>query len=41
MIIIALAQIQMSFNVSALPVSVGAIVEDFDSVFWVCRRRRS
>jgi MFS family permease len=31
MLIIALAQIQMSFNVSALPVSVGAIVEDFDT----------
>lgn len=27
--IIALAQIQMSFNVSALPVSIGGIVEDF------------
>jgi MFS family permease len=31
MIIIALAQIQMSFNVSALPVSIGAIVEEFDT----------
>lgn len=31
MIIIALAQIQMSFNVSALPVSIGKIVEDFDT----------
>lgn len=29
MVIIALAQIQMSFNVSALPVSIGGIVEDF------------
>ncbi len=27
--VIALAQIQMSFNVSALPVSIGGIVEDF------------
>ncbi|MFN8377291.1 MAG: MFS transporter [Anaerolineae bacterium] len=31
MLIIALAQIQMSFNVSALPVSVGGIVEDFNT----------
>jgi MFS family permease len=31
MIIIALAQIQMGFNVSALPVSIGGIVEDFDT----------
>lgn len=31
MIIIALAQIQMSFNVSALPVSIGKIVEAFDT----------
>ncbi len=31
MMIIALAQIQMSFNVSALPVSIGAIVEEFDT----------
>jgi len=31
MLIIALAQIQMSFNVSALPVSIGGIVEDFDT----------
>jgi MFS family permease len=29
MLIIALAQIQMGFNVSALPVSIGGIVEDF------------
>ncbi|MFL7870541.1 MAG: MFS transporter [Anaerolineales bacterium] len=29
MMIIALAQIQMGFNVSALPVSIGGIVEDF------------
>jgi len=29
MLIIALAQIQMGFNVSALPVSMGGIVEDF------------
>lgn len=28
MLIIALAQIQMAFNVSALPVSIGAIIED-------------
>jgi MFS family permease len=31
MLIIALAQIQMAFNVSALPVSIGGIVEDFDT----------
>jgi MFS family permease len=31
MIIIALAQIQMGFNVSALPVSIGGIVEEFDA----------
>jgi MFS family permease len=31
MLIIALAQIQMGFNVSALPVSIGGIVEDFDT----------
>ena len=31
MLIIALAQIQMGFNVSALPVSIGGIVEDFDA----------
>ena len=31
MVIIALAQIQMGFNVSALPVSIGGIVEDFDT----------
>lgn len=31
MLIIALAQIQMSFNVSALPVSIGAIVDEFDT----------
>lgn len=31
MIVIALAQIQMSFNVSALPVSIGAIVDEFDT----------
>jgi MFS family permease len=31
MVIIALAQIQMSFNVSAIPVSIGKIVEDFDT----------
>jgi MFS family permease len=31
MIIIALAQIQMGFNVSALPVSIGGIVEDFNT----------
>jgi MFS family permease len=31
MIIIALAQIQMGFNVSALPVSIGGIVEDFNA----------
>ena len=30
MIVIALAQIQMAFNVSALPVSIGGIVEEFD-----------
>lgn len=29
MFVIALAQIQMGFNVSALPVSIGGIVEDF------------
>lgn len=29
MVVIALAQIQMGFNVSALPVSIGGIVEDF------------
>lgn len=31
MIVIALAQIQMAFNVSALPVSIGGIVQDFDT----------
>jgi len=31
MIVIALAQIQMGFNVSALPVSIGGIVEDFNT----------
>jgi MFS family permease len=31
MVIIALAQIQMSFNVSALPVSISGIVEDFNT----------
>ena len=31
MIIILLAQIQMAFNVNALPVSIGAIVEDLDT----------
>ena len=31
MLIIALAQIQMSFNVSALPVSIGGIVEEFNT----------
>lgn len=31
MIIILLAQIQMSFNVNALPVSIGGIVEDLDA----------
>jgi hypothetical protein len=31
MIIILLAQIQMAFNVNALPVSIGAIVEQFDT----------
>lgn len=31
MIIIALAQIQMAFNVSALPVSIGGIVESFNT----------
>jgi MFS family permease len=31
MLIIALAQIQMGFNVSALPVSIGGIVEDFET----------
>ena len=31
MIIIALAQAQMSFNVSAIPVSIGLIVEEFDT----------
>jgi MFS family permease len=31
MIIIMLAQIQMAFNVNALPVSIGGIVEDFDT----------
>jgi MFS family permease len=31
MLIIALAQIQMGFNVSAIPVSIGKIVEDFDT----------
>jgi MFS family permease len=31
MIILILAQIQMAFNVNALPVSVGAIVEEFDT----------
>ena len=31
MIIIALAQIQMGFNVSAIPVSIGKIVEEFDT----------
>jgi hypothetical protein len=30
MIIILLAQIQMAFNVNALPVSIGAIVDDLD-----------
>ncbi len=31
MLVIALAQIQMGFNVSALPVSIGDIVEDFNT----------
>ena len=31
MLIIALAQVQMSFNVSAIPVSIGKIVEEFDT----------
>jgi MFS family permease len=31
MIVILLAQIQMAFNVNALPVSIGAIVEEFDT----------
>lgn len=31
MIVIALAQIQMAFNVSALPVSIGGIVESFNT----------
>jgi MFS family permease len=31
MLVIALAQIQMGFNVSALPVSIGGIVEDFET----------
>lgn len=31
MLIIALAQIQLGFNVSALPVSIGGIVEDFNT----------
>jgi MFS family permease len=31
MLVIALAQIQMGFNVSALPVSIGGIVEDFNT----------
>jgi hypothetical protein len=31
MIVIALAQIQIGFNVSALPVSIGGIVEDFST----------
>jgi MFS family permease len=31
MLVIALAQIQMGFNVSALPVSIGGIVEEFDA----------
>ena len=31
LIIVMLAQIQMAFNVTALPVSIGAIVEDFDT----------
>ena len=31
MVIILLAQIQMSFNVNALPVSIGGIVEDLDT----------
>ena len=31
MLIVALAQIQMAFNVSALPVSIGGIVEEFDT----------
>lgn len=31
MIVIALAQIQMAFNVSALPVSIGAIVREFNT----------
>ena len=31
MVVIALAQIQMGFNVSALPVSIGGIVEDFNT----------
>ena len=31
MLIIALAQIQMGFNVSAIPVSIGLIVEEFDT----------
>lgn len=31
MLVIALAQVQMSFNISALPVSIGGIVEDFQT----------
>lgn len=31
MLVIALAQVQMSFNISALPVSIGGIVEDFNT----------
>lgn len=31
MLVILLAQFQMAFNVNALPVSIGAIVEDFDT----------
>jgi MFS family permease len=31
MIVIMLAQIQMAFNINALPVSVGGIVDDFDT----------
>lgn len=31
MIVIAFAQIQMGFNVSPLPVSIGGIVESFSS----------
>jgi hypothetical protein len=31
MVVIALAQIQMGFNVYALPVSIGGIVEDFNT----------